>query len=509
MADSQAWAEGWQIGTEGAQRRIQHKQALADEEHEAHINDLFAQRDAITKNPTLPDTEKALKLQDVAAQLREAYHPDKHPGALQKFGHLITDNMRITDPMKRAKKEGDQKAARSAGDEKTAQGWMSEAPVSPEKQAEIDAQAAATKQRIGNEANEKYFSDYFDKYSTDKSPEAKQRFMEQAMGIASVGSTGTPQTFLAADGKTSFIGTRGKDGRWQYLSGELIPDELLNGATLAPRPTAVHPSTSQFNEALAAYARAHGTTADKLPPEAIDYVTKKLAEDKQFGSSNTSTTLKLDANGFFVPVTETNTRNPQHPQLTDPLGPISTDGTAGAPSPATNKVVPKARPTIQASQLARPQAGHTQVGPPLFQSRTPEISKAEDALRQSDRMALLADGLLKQAQVNPNGMSEADTNFVLSLIRSEAGRVNQQEIAQLFNAGGIAELPDRWASRAGHGQLPPDLRQQLADFTHGIRDADAQELARLKQPSGNQPPSTQGSTDFDPSKDFTPVTGPK
>jgi len=68
-------------------------------------------------------------------------------------------------------------------------------------------------------------------------------------------------------------------------------------------------------------------------------------------------------------------------------------------------------------------------------------------------------------------MSEADTQFILTLIRSEAGRVNQQEIASMFNAGGIAEAPERWVAKIGHGQLSPNLRKQAVDFTHAITKA--------------------------------------
>ena len=82
-----------------------HKRELADEEHGRKINDLIDRHSAlISKIPTLkgtPDYEPALKsLQEVETGLRELYHPANNPGAIAKFGHLLTDHLGIkrTDP---------------------------------------------------------------------------------------------------------------------------------------------------------------------------------------------------------------------------------------------------------------------------------------------------------------------------------------------------------------------------------------------------------------------------
>jgi hypothetical protein len=143
-----------------------------------------------------------------------------------------------------------------------------------------------------------------------------------------------------------------------------------------------------------------------------------------------------------------------------------TTPTGGAP-PAPGAAGPK--------QPANPEPGTT----PLAGAKTGDrilgtkgsgpLNKARSAYSDAVKISNLADQLVadaEKAHKEGRSVSEQDALFVLSLIRSEAGRVNQQEIAQLFNAGGIAEAPERWAAKVGHGELSTNLRKQLQDFTH-------------------------------------------
>lgn len=148
-------------------------------------------------------------------------------------------------------------------------------------------------------------------------------------------------------------------------------------------------------------------------------------------------------------------------------------------APAQGGAAPHARPA--APTASRPPARLIQPGTQESKNAIKDrilgykgssvLNHANQVYGSAVSTAALADRLAQRAQMYPNDMAEADTNFVLSLIRSEAGRVNQQEIAMLFNAGGVSEGPERWVARVGHGQLSPNLRKQLIDLVHDEKDA--------------------------------------
>jgi len=131
------------------------KKELSDEQHQATITDLIGKRKSlIEKIPTLkgtPDYEPALKsLQEVETGLRELYHPANNPGAIAKFGHLLTDHLGIkrTDPTLGTKvslsdyregKKYDKNQAALAGDLAKAQQDIAAGPLTPEQQAGVDA----------------------------------------------------------------------------------------------------------------------------------------------------------------------------------------------------------------------------------------------------------------------------------------------------------------------------------------------------------------------------------
>jgi hypothetical protein len=148
-----------------------------------------------------------------------------------------------------------------------------------------------------------------------------------------------------------------------------------------------------------------------------------------------------------------------------------TTPTGGAP-PAPGAAGPKqpANPEPGTTPLAGAKTGDRIIGT----KGSGPLNKARSAYSDAVKIAALAD----DAVARPS--SEKDALFVLGLIRSEAGRVNQQEIAQLFTAGGLAEAPERWASKIGHGELSPALRKQLQDFTHAQVKAAGDAVEALK-----------------------------
>ena len=501
MADSQAWEEGWQIGTEGAQRRIQRRDARADEEHARQVNDLFDQRDSILKNPTMRDTngqlvsDAQIKLKDIAAQLRESVHPDIHPGALQKFGDLIVRRM---NPAKYQQKADSKNASNDVSDVKTARGWVSEAPVSPEQQAAIEARSQAVGQKIKDDAREKQLNDWFDRNAVDKSPEARQRFLESAMpGFAARAKLGPLQTYKNSKTGAEFLARDDGYGNLVGPTNELIPDEMWQGAVLigkeGPAKKPIRAWTKDKTGKV--FSILLDPTTNKAMPgsENYDIAPPAYLIDKL----STGVYHWTDQDNALHETPESHETRPMWGNGANQTQPPSSSG-------ATNNGQPPPVP----SKSQRVQQTKDRI---LGYKGSAALNKANTELFEDNRMVAVGENILKRAQETPDQMSEADTNFVLMLIRSEAGRVNQTEIAQMFNAGGVAELPDRWAAKTEHGQLPPELRQQLVDFVRDDRDGTATALAVLRQhpDSGQQTPGTdQGGFDWNNPTHFAPVAPP-
>ena len=110
---------------------------------------------------------------------------------------------------------------------------MSEAPVSPEQQAAIDARSQAAGQKIKDDAREKQLNDWFDRNAVDKSPEARQRFLESAMpGFAARAKLGPLQTYKNSKTGAEFLARDDGYGNLVGPTNELIPDEMWQGAVL-------------------------------------------------------------------------------------------------------------------------------------------------------------------------------------------------------------------------------------------------------------------------------------
>ena len=102
MADSGAWDQGWSLGSGIAQQQQAHKQALSDEEFHQVNDELFKQRDAIqSKLPALKDDPTAYQnatdqLTTINKAIRLHWHPDKNPGMIQKYGHMLLNKIGIS-----------------------------------------------------------------------------------------------------------------------------------------------------------------------------------------------------------------------------------------------------------------------------------------------------------------------------------------------------------------------------------------------------------------------------
>ncbi len=350
MANESAWQEGWQIGSQRAQERRAHKQALSDEEHEQKVTQLVENLKANQaklstlkddKGNPLPGYDEALgNLQNNVRDLRELYHPDKYPGAIQRVGHLLTDALHITNPQERAKKDVAKKDALSAKDKQEALGVASAAPPSPGQTAVTDASAKAAGELTTIQAKMANIKKLF----PDATPEQITSWQNE-LAATITGVKPTPDKFFNTLADT--VDEQGKHHYWRVpmVEGEEPEEVDFNGQTLQPK-NPPKPGTSKFAQYEAGYRHDHNIPSDQpLTVAQLNYVTQQSAIASLAGSTTISTSLKQDLNGWYVPVTETNKRIPGIGDLlADPLGSVANPGgleggASGHGQPAANKPI--------------------------------------------------------------------------------------------------------------------------------------------------------------------------
>jgi len=138
MANQAAFESGYQQGYDVLAQNRAHKQMMSDEERQSkaqlYASNLTNLQQKISSLPKgSPEYNDAFnEMQNNLHGVRELFHPDKNPGMIERYGHLITDALRITNPQDRIKKEAAKRAQGVAGDEKQAQSIVAAAPLSPE-----------------------------------------------------------------------------------------------------------------------------------------------------------------------------------------------------------------------------------------------------------------------------------------------------------------------------------------------------------------------------------------
>lgn len=328
MAD-QAFVHGFDTGYGRADDERQHARALADQEHQQKLTDLITQRQELAaKIPTLqqglegveqgtPEYYKAKAdydqahqaLQAVNLNLADAYHPAKNPGAIEKFGHLLTDHVGLTNPQDRATKAAAQLQLKTDVAGKQTDAQIAALPQTPEaaNAAKIKAQLDTIKK-------------------SGMSDEDKTAATQKIFGVTTKSNW---QQFLLPDGRIGYFDVT-------------HPDDIPEGATAIPKgsQTAAKeniaeyndatkkgykgsflewsaeqrrkgaPSTSAFSVYAASYARAYGITPDKLTPKDLDFITKRIAFDHAIPQTTTTNTTKQNSENQWVPIQETNTKSP-------------------------------------------------------------------------------------------------------------------------------------------------------------------------------------------------------
>lgn len=328
---------------------------------------------------------------------------------------------------------------------------------------------------------------------------ARQDVLEKNFGIASADVGKWDRVPGKMNGQPTTLLYNEKTGQYRTQTGETVDSELLKTFVADPKASTAKPSTSAFNEALAAYARSHGMAVEDLPPEAYDYETRKLALDRAMPSSTTTTTLRQNQAGQWVPVTETNYRTPGgNVRLVDPLGSVKTPPSTGAapqapsaaaPAPASPAAV---RKTAQA-RAARPQtpsaapkggAGNVRVGAPLFQGRTPEGALA---LKNVD---IAQNSLLDVKKASADPTPVGDQGVILAWLRGRVNRVTATEIAAVNNLGGAQLKLEGNLVRIATGKMTDHQRAWFLQSAQNNYDNAVQIASKYTNPPA---PATGGS----------------
>jgi hypothetical protein len=481
----QGISQGFQ---QGVARKEAKKDQLSDLELQDKITGLIDNRKSIqAKLPTLLDdkgqptpqyTQAMDDLTKNAQALREVYHPNQNPTAVSRFGHLFTDHLGLTSPLQRSQQETAKKAAGVAQDQKTAQGVAVAAPLPPEQvaakqyTAQVNAQLGAIdKSGMSDDdkarAKQAIFKIYArpnnvwldlpdgttvlgDKNDPDSIPPGARPHLNPTVGNTELSQYNQGIADGTIPAGTSFLAWKGAQ-TGKMSSGQLLQDSYL--ATIGL------PSGTQWDKLSNAQRSGYELYVNKL---------------KQHFGTRQATITDRDGNVHIVDLSSSSGPSMAASPISAPSAPQGAlpQGGSATPPKANTGGGTGAKPTKEGLVLN-------------FKKATPSYTKAQNTYEDTNRISKLADKWIQ----HPN--SEADANFVLALIRSEAGRVNQQEIGQMFNAGGIEELPDRWAAKAEHGELPPELRKQLVDFVHLQKDAAKEVVDEMGGDSGTTPPPTQ------------------
>jgi hypothetical protein len=96
VANQAAFQSGWGLGGELLAHRRARKEALADEERQLRVSDLYGKGRELALNLSKLDDNDPLKakgmdaLTNIENSIREIYHPDNAPGALQRDWHWLS-----------------------------------------------------------------------------------------------------------------------------------------------------------------------------------------------------------------------------------------------------------------------------------------------------------------------------------------------------------------------------------------------------------------------------------
>lgn len=477
---------------------LQYKQGLKDEELQGKIGELVDNRKSIqAKLPTLLDEkgqptpqyhEAMTALTQNAQALRELYHPQNNPNAIQSFGHLLTDALHITKAEDRAKKAQTQQAAGAASDQNVAQGVAAAAPLSPEQISDQDTKAKIAQQNAMSDAT----IDWLKKNNAPK--DIIDRAVATRGGVLKEPiEKYMPQLQVTKD-------ATGKDHYWRVpLAPGEAPEEVdFNGQAMVPK---THPSTA----AEAQWVRAtYGKDLEQLSPEQATEAVSRYQQLRTPTSTSTGESLVYDQNNQPHVFTHTSTSKKTFP------GSGTRPGVPSAPSAAATPYTGTAHPPGKDGQVTgveeagspppsttprksstAPKQPKSPIGPAIegFTKLSPEVTNA----RKDVIAATKIDSLANQALASHEPVQQRQ--LALAMIRGMAGRVNMQEFQQYTTKMGVENTIDGLIKGIESGQMPDGVIKQLVDASHANLKASKDALQVAIQGSGGTPESGQSGSD--------------
>jgi hypothetical protein len=330
------------------------------------------------------------------------------------------------------------------------------------------------------------------------------------------------------NGKPTTILYDKKEGKYKAQNGDDLSDEDL--AAFVPDPKQAKPSTAWKNEYAAAYARGHGITPEQLTPADMNFIDQQIALSSSAPSTTITNTLKQDANGFWVPIQESNRRIPGFGViLSDPRGrasgkskvptkdpeaaaapteaelPPATVGGAAPAAPLTVPTTPGAAKKLAAKRFKRPAApatatataprapkaprtvggggrgfGGVRVGPELFAAPNKDYTAAKADLEGAiDRSNTMDRNLRAAMKGDQQAMISLVSNHIgMTLGGQKGARINQ---AVWNEAVESAHLDERMIAKSFHRDtngdyifdgwktgvtLTPDQMHQMVGLAH-------------------------------------------
>jgi hypothetical protein len=546
MANDLAWQEGFELGKVPGMERREHK----EEEHEQRIKDLIDTRTGLLGNYSFYKDDAAKQaeinksLLDNAAAIREAFSPDSHPGAIAKYGRLLMEKLhmvqpRTTEPLTVPTDTPGALPQQPTGDKlMTADGKVvtDETPRSDsttipasmtQKEREEFKRTGKLPARIQKQlALHNKDTQTVKALEAGTPPSAEETAAQQSKieiaktqsEIEALRNTLSKVPNITDeqinDAILSKLGVKGllEKGNWVYTPGHLpdgTPMPLLIDKDSArtksvqgeditapegwvadqkPKPGA----NSTLNVGLDSYAKSHGLNSfDDIPDEkkeaVNDYVIRKQALDRAFPKSTTSTSLRQDMNGNWVPVTVTSYTTPGGGiELVDPM-PMAqgatTPGAANGKPPSATATPPAPHPT-----------GGVHVGQPLFAGKTKTVDDARKEYKDADALVKFADKVKNE----PNN-AFAQKSLIERMGRTMSGRFQMAQYDIQVKDAGVANSMEYWYNYAfRNAALPQSIVDNMVQTAHDFRDSAWQELeAAITQQQQTLPKNAQ-----------TPVTPP-
>ena len=500
MANDEAWAEGARIGTELAQEKRAHRQALSDQQFQDKHDEIQGMIENLgTKLAAVPEDQRNtpdyLKMQDQLAQAiqsRDAHWKSvDQPNALTKFGKMLGKDLRFkkqeaptpvappvygqstmdvngekipTGPA--YKVQGPQTPAQMKAAAEAAQ-LVAAAPLSPEQVSSQQTQAEVARQNALNDSRVQWAK------KNGASPEIIEQLVQTISGVPqnkAKALTGS-KPYKGADGKY-YQAVENADGT---ISSEPMPADYV------PPPSTTKMTGPQLlqDSYLATIGLPFGTAWDTLSNAQRSGFELYKNELARRSSNRQATITDRDGNVHII-------------DLASSSGPVEvTPSARSAGNPSASGGASKPKPTATGGANTGETSGK---GGKIFDFKksTPAYNKLSGETQEDQRLADYADSWIN---IPPGQRSSEDYQFVIKLVHANAGRVNLPEIDAAFGAGGWENWAQRVYSKTISGELPDTTRKQLLALVHRQLDADKKTLQQTDNPSEATPNSSNMTDD--------------